>query len=421
MKGHDAARATAERVARESYGKLMAFLSVRSGDVAGAEDALAEAFAAALASWPDTGVPEKPEAWLLTTARRRIVDFARRAKTRADAQTHLTLLMDERDTANDAELPDERLALMFACSHPAIDEALRAPLILQTVLGFDAEAIASAFLISPAAMRQRLVRAKAKIRDAGIPFQVPAREDLGVRLEAVLEAVYAAYAEGWSDPVGSDPARRNLAEEAIWLGRLLVWLLPAEAEARGLLALMLFTEARRAARRDADGNFVPLHRQDAALWNAELLDEAEALLHHAAQSNSIGRYQLEAAIQSAHSARRSGSATDWAAITALYDALYAFTGSPVVAINRAIAIAETRGPEIGLAHLDAISGERGIEGYQPYWAARAELLSRLARIDEAEGAFAQAIGLESDAAVRRFLQEKQSRLRARMSGPATPG
>ena len=412
MKGHNAARAAAERVARESYGKLMAFLAARSGDVAGAEDALAEAFATALAVWPDAGVPDKPEAWLLTAARRRIVDFARRAKTRASAQDHLALLMDERDAATDAELPDERLALMFACSHPAIDEALRAPLVLQTVLGFDADAIASAFLISPAAMRQRLVRAKAKIRDAGIPFQVPARSDLAPRLEAVLEAVYAAYAEGWSDPLGSDIARRNLAEEAIWLGRLLVWLLPQEPETRGLLALMLFTEARRAARRDPDGDFVPLDLQDPSQWDSRLLDEAEALLSEAARSNSIGRYQLEAAIQSAHTARRFSGRTDWAAIADLYDALYAFTGSAVVAINRAIAVAETRGAEAGLAHLDAISGERGMDTYQPYWAARAELLSRLARIDEAERAFALAIGLESDAAVRRFLQQKQTRLRA---------
>ncbi|HLQ02751.1 MAG TPA: DUF6596 domain-containing protein, partial [Burkholderiales bacterium] len=406
LEGELQARETAEAVARRSYGKLIAFLSARTGDVAGAEDALSDAFAAALDDWPERGIPETPEAWLLTVARRKMIDAVRRRRTGEAAAPDLQLMAEELEAAaaSEAPIPDDRLRLMFACAHPAIDPGVRAPLILQTILGFDAATIASAFLISPSTMGQRLVRAKTRIKQAGIPFRVPERADLRERLDAVLEAIYAAFAEGWSDPAGTEIRRRNLAEEGIWLGGLVASLLPEEPEALGLLALMLHAEARRGARRDARGEYVPLADQDPSLWNAQLIAEAEALLLRASGMGAIGRYQLEAAVQSAHAARRLTGRTDWAAIVQIYDTLSAITDSPVVAINRAIALAETRGPAAGLAALDALSEDARLADYQPYWAARAELLARTDEVDAADQAYERAIGLESDPAVRRFLQ-----------------
>lgn len=406
------ARAAAEAAARQSYGKLVAWLAARTRDVTAAEDALADAFAAALERWPKSGVPEKPEAWLLAVARRRRVDAVRRRLTREAARDHLKLIAEEMEARmTDEELPDERLRLMFACAHPAIEPGVRAPLILQTVLGFDAATIASAFLVSPATMGQRLVRAKTRIREAGIPFRVPERAELGERLGAVLEAIYAAFAEGWSDPAGTETQRRNLATEGIWLGRLVARLMPQEPEALGLLALMLFAEARRTARRSAEGDFVPLAEQDCDLWDRALIDEAEALLSHAASSGVVGRYQLEAAVQSAHAARRLTGRTDWPAIRALYDALFSIAGSPVVAINRAVALAETEGAVAGLAALYVLGDDKRLNEYQPYWAARAGLLARLGQVPQATEAYDRAIGLERDPAVRRFLQGKRAALR----------
>ncbi|HET6159821.1 MAG TPA: DUF6596 domain-containing protein [Dongiaceae bacterium] len=398
--------AAAEAVARQSYGKLVAFLAARTRDVAAAEDALSDAFAAALADWPAHGVPQKPEAWLLAVARRKAVDADRRRRISSEATSDLRLMAEELESrmASEAEIPDERLSLMFACAHPAIEAGIRAPLILQTILGFDAATIASAFLVAPATMGQRLVRAKQKIAVAGIPFRLPERTDLPERLEAVLEAIYATFTEGWSDPAGTELRRRNLAEEGIWLGRLVVSLLPEEPESLGLLALMLYAEARRTARRDAEGEYVPLGEQDTALWDAVLIAEAEALLRAASVKGALGRYQLEAAIQSAHVVRRLTGRADWAAIERLYDALSALTQSPVVAINRAVAIAETQGPAAGLAALDAIAEDSRLAEYQPYWAARAGLLARSGAPGEADRAYQLAIGLESDPAVRRFLE-----------------
>ncbi|MER8487211.1 RNA polymerase sigma factor [Mesorhizobium australicum] len=405
------ARAAAETAARQSYGKLVAWLAARTRDVAAAEDALADAFAAALERWPRTGVPEKPEAWLLAVARRRRVDAVRRRLTSEAGREHLKLIAEEAEARMiDDDLPDERLRLMFACAHPAIEPGVRAPLILQTILGFDAATIASAFLLSPSTMGQRLVRAKSRIRETGIPFRVPERAELGERLGAVLEAIYAAFAEGWSDPAGTETRRRNLATEGIWLGRLVASLLPDEPEALGLLALMLFAEARRAARRDPAGEYVPLAEQDHALWDHALVDEAEALLGRAATMGTIGRYQLEAAVQSAHAARRLRGRTDWAAIRGLYEALFSIAGSPVVAINRAVAIAETEGAVAGLAALYVLGDDKRLNDYQPYWAARAGLLARLGQGAQAVEAYDRAIGLERDPAVRRFLQAKRAAL-----------
>ena len=407
------ARDAAEAVARRSNGRLVALLASRLRDVAGAEDALSEAFAAALDDWSAHGVPGNPEAWLLTVARRKAIDASRRRRTRTLAGDPLRLISEELEAAaaRTSALPDERLSLMFACAHPAIERGIRAPLMLQTLLGFDAAAIGSAFLVAPGAMRQRLVRAKNKIREAGIPFEVPERAELAERLEAVLEAIYATFAEGWSDPAGTEARRRNLADEGIWLGRLVVSLLPEEAEAQGLLALMLYAQARRGARRDADGEYVPLEQQDPAAWDPALIGEAEALLRRASALPGVGRYQLEAAVQSAHVVRRLHGRSDWAAIERIYDALLALTGSPVVAINRAIAVGTTRGPAAGLAALEPLSQDARLADYQPYWAARAGLLARTGRVDEADDAYRRAIGLERDPAVRRFLERRRAGLR----------
>jgi RNA polymerase sigma-70 factor (ECF subfamily) len=407
------AREAAEAVARRSYGRLVALLAARTRDVAGAEDALADAFATALVEWPARGVPRSPEAWLLTVARRRWIDATRRRRSAEQGAGHVRLLAEELadEAAREEALPDQRLALMFACAHPALAPGVRAPLILQTVLGFDAAAIGSAFLVSPATMGQRLVRAKRKIREAGIPFHVPGKDELAPRLEDVLEALYAAFAEGWSDPAGADPRRRNLSDEGIWLARLVVSLLPDQPEALGLLALMLYAQARRGARRDAAGEYVPLAEQDPAAWDAELVAEAEALLSRASALPGAGRFQLEAAVQSAHVAPRlRGAPADWAAIERLYDALLARTGSPVVAVNHAVALAETQGPAAGLAALAALAGDSRIADYQPYWAARAELLARSGDAAAADEAYARAIGLESDPAVRRFLARRRAEL-----------
>ncbi|HEX5122445.1 MAG TPA: DUF6596 domain-containing protein [Rhodanobacteraceae bacterium] len=409
--GDGRARDAAEAVARRSYGKLVAFLASRTRDVAAAEDALSDAFAAALAEWPVKGAPSNPEAWLMTVARRRLIDGARHVRVHADASDDIRLIAETLDAAaDDAAIPDQRLALLFACAHPAIDAAIRAPLMLQVVLGLDAKAIASAFLTSPDAMAKRLVRAKQKIREAGIPFRIPARDELQARTDTVLDAIYAAFAEGWTDPAGTDAARRDLAEEALFLARLAAELLPDEAEALGLLALVLYAESRRRARRDASGGFVPLDAQDPLAWDISMIDEAEALLRRACTLGAIGRYQLEAALQSAHVARRRSGRAGWPAVVELYDALLALTHSPVVAINRALAIAETRGADAALAALPDADADERLGRYQPYWAARAELLARSGANDEARGAYELAIGLERDEAIRRFLQQRQAAL-----------
>jgi RNA polymerase sigma-70 factor (ECF subfamily) len=409
-----AARA-AEAAARQSYGKLIAFLAARTRDVAGAEDALSEAFAAALAEWPVRGVPRSPDAWLLTVARRRLVDAARRRRLDQAATEQLSWLAELAvDEDDEPAVPDRRLGLLFACAHPGIDPSVRAPLMLQLVLGFDAATIASAFLVAPATMGQRLTRAKAKIREAGISVEVPERAALGERLDAVLDAIYAAYTEGWSDPQGADARRRNLADEAIWLGRVLASLLPDEAEALGLLSLMLHAQARADARRSASGEYVPLSEQDPARWVAAMIDEAEMLLMRASRCDGVsGRYQLEAAVQSAHAVRRCTGRADWVAIEQLYDALCVLTSSPVAALNRAVALAETRGVAAALAALDALADDARLAEYQPYWAARADLLTRTGAVDAALGAYQQAIGLERDPAVRRFLQQRAAAAAAR--------
>ena len=418
------AQHAAEAAARRSYGKLIAFLAARTGDVALAEDCLSDAFAKAHVDWPAHGTPANAEAWLLTVARRRMIDAYRHRRSGEQVARELGWLFDELDEsaglARDGApaIPDDRLRLMFACAHPALDDAVRAPLILQTTLGLDAGTIASAFLVAPATMGQRLVRAKAKIRQARIPFRVPDHDELPTRLATVLDAIYAAFAEGWADPAGADARQRNLAEESLWLGRVVASLLPREPEALGLLALMLHAHARRGARRSPAGDYVPLDQQDPAQWDAAMIDEAEVLLTAASRLDSAGRYQLEAAVQSAHAVRRRGARADWAAVAPLYAALEALTGSPVVRINHAVALAHTRGAAAGLAALDALAGSphaTRLADYQPYWAARAELHARCGDTAAAAPAYERAIGLERDPAVRRFLQQRRAALPAARS------
>ncbi len=395
---------TAEAVLRRSYGKLVAFLAARAGDVAAAEDALSEAFAAALVAWPLKGSPANPEAWLLTVARRRLIDADRRRRTGERLAEGIEA------AAAAPEIPDRRLGLLFACAHPAIEAGIRAPLMLQVVLGLDAKAIAAAFLTSPAAMGKRLGRAKNKIRQAGIPFDIPAREELPGRLAAVLDAIYAAFAEGWTDPGGTDVVRRELTGEALFLAGLVAELLPQEPEALGLLAFMLHAEARRRARRDPNGEYVPLAAQDTALWDWRMIEAAEGLLRRASALGSLGRYQLEGALQSAHVHRRRTGQNNWAAVVRLYDALLTLTDSPVVAINRALAVGELHGPAAALETMPEATIDPRLAEYQPYWAARAELLAKRGAHAEARRAYEIAIGLERDPAVRRFLQGRQAAL-----------
>ncbi len=401
------AQRAVERAARDSYGRLVAFLAARSRDVAAAEDALGDAFKIALETWPRSGVPEKPEAWLLVAARRRLIDNARHARVQAEAAPTLLAAADEAQHRADLDVvfPDERLKLLFICAHPAIDAGARTPLMLQTVLGLDAARIASAFLVRPSAMGQRLSRAKAKIRDAAIRFELPEAHQLQPRLAAVLEAIYAAYGSGWEDVAGADRRRKGLAREALDLGRLLSRLMPSEPEVQGLLALMLHCEARRDARRTAAGEYVPLSEQDVARWSKDLIEEAERNLSAAEKAGRIGRFQLEAAIQSVHARRAWTGRTDWEAIALLYEGLVRLAPIIGALVGRAAAMAEARGPATGWGLLEAIPPE-AVATYQPYWALAAHLLKRMQRFEEAEDAYSRAIGLCEDPAMREFLVQQ---------------
>jgi predicted RNA polymerase sigma factor len=396
-----------ERVARESYGRLVAYLFSHTRDVASAEDAFGNALVAALTSWPRDGVPHNPEAWLLTAARHALIDVSRHQRVVLESEPTLKFLTENStETTLSTQFPDERLKLLFVCAHPAIDPAMHTPLMLQTVLGLDAAHIAHAFLVSPKTMGQRLVRAKTKIRGGGIQFDIPQERELPQRLDAVLEAIYAAFGIGWDDMVGVDQRGRDLAEEAIWLARVLLELMPNQAEVQGLLALMLHCEARRGARRAPDGRYIPLSEQDPALWSLPLVEEAEHHLGEAYKQGRSGRFQLEAAIQSVHADRARSGRIDWAAIALFYKQLIHVSPSVGRKTGYAAAVAEVNGPEAGLAILDAID-VAVVSAYQPYWAVRAHLLERLGRTPEAVDAYNRAIGLAEDPAVRQFLLQKR--------------
>ena len=393
------ARRAAESAARTSYGRLLALTARRTRDIGAAEDALADAFRAGLEQWPESGVPDNPEAWLLTVARRASGHAYTRA-TRAEQAQATLMLLDEESTATPAPIfADKRLELMFVCAHPAIEPAMHTPLMLQIVLGLDAARIAAAFVTAPAAIGQRLVRAKTKIRDAGIAFDIPDPEAIEDRLAAVLSAIYAAYGTGWDDVIGADPKRRGLTSEALFLARLVVDLCPQEPEPRGLLALMLYCEARSTARRSADGSFVPLDRQDIGLWSAPMIAEAEQQLRTAATAARYGRFQTEAAIQSLHIGARLTGLPHHAALAQLYDLLAARDPAIGVLVARAVAHGAIDAV-VGLGLLEALPEAR-VAAYQPFWAARAHLERQAGRDDSA--ARDRAIGLSSDPAVRAFL------------------
>jgi len=393
-----------EDVARNAYGRLIAYLAARTGDVVGAEDALSDAFVTALQKWPAEGVPQKPEAWLLHVARNRLFDAARHQQVSERYKPFLQQMAEEAETVADTQehFPDERLKLLFVCAHPAIEAGARTPLMLQTVLGIDAARIASAFLVSPAAMSQRLVRAKNKIRDAAIPFHVPDPPDWNDRLAFVLDAIYAAYTTGWESLMETASTHHALAAEAITLGQTLVHLMPAEPEAHGLLALMLHCEARRAARYANNGEFVPLDKQDTSLWSQPMIDEAEKHLRSAAAFKRMGRYQLEAAIQSIHASRAVSGRINWPEIVLLYDGLMQIAPGIGSLVARAVAIGQAGQPAAGLAALEEIPASR-IANYQPYWAAQGHLLWLLNRKEEAQKAFTRAASLTDDPALREYL------------------
>jgi RNA polymerase sigma-70 factor (ECF subfamily) len=405
------ARRVVEHVARVSYARLVSYLAARCRDVASAEDALSDAFAAALRTWPSDGVPNKPEAWLLHAARRRLVDRARLELTQdANAEALRQLMAEAEELSTAMSFPDERLKLLFVCAHPAIDPRVHTPLMLQAVLGLEAAEIAAAFVTPAATMGQRLSRAKAKIRDTRIAFEVPSGAELSSRLFAVLEAIYAAYAFGWDDVDGADDKRRGLSEEAVWLARTVVDLLPEEPEALGLLALFKYCEARRPARRTTAGEYVPISEQDTSKWDLAQLTEAERLLARAAAFSRPGRFQLEAAVQSAHVERLRTGRVDWNAIAVLYEGLIRVAPTLGALLGRAAAVAEAHGSAAGLALLDQLDAS-DVQTHQPYWAVRAHLLQRLGRNAEAALAVNKALALTEDATVRRFLERKFADLR----------
>jgi len=404
-----AAHAAIEAVARDSYGRLVAYIASRTGDIADAQDALSDALVAALENWPTNGVPDKPEAWLLHVASNRLIDASRRRKTRRDAEPLLQELVKEAEatTTEHESFPDERLKLLFVCAHPAIDVAARTPLMLQAVLGIDAARIASAFLASPAAMSQRLVRAKHKIRDARIPFRVPEPPELEERVSFVLDAIYTAYTSGWESLMETASTHHALAAEAIALGRTLTQLMPREPEAYGLLALMLHCEARCKARYTSRGEFVPLDQEDTALWSQSMIQEAEKDLRSAAEFKRLGRYQLEAAIQSIHATRAQTGRIEWKEIALLYEGLVRIAPGIGSLVGRAVAVAQAGEPAAGFAALEQIPPDQTSD-YQPYWAARGHLLRLLNRNGEAREAYNRAASLTDDPALREYLLQRSA-------------
>lgn len=403
------AHAAVEDVVRGSYGRLLAYLASGTRDIAAAEDALADALLAALRTWPERGVPARPDSWLVTVARRNLVDLSRRRATATRALPQLAVLLQEggADGPTGSGIPDVRLQLMFACTHPAVAEPVRSPLMLQTVLGLDAARIASVFLVPTATMAQRLVRAKTTIRAAGIPFTVPPDDVLPQRLGAVLDAVYAAYTAGWDAPgdpttVPHGSAGTDLAHEAVRLARLLVELVPDHAEGHGLLALLLHCEARRPARRTPDGVFVPLDQQDTRLWSREVMARAEHHLARALPLGDVGPYQLMAAVQSVHNRRAVTGVTDHAAVAALYEGLVQVSPTAGARVAHAAAVSAAGDPARALALLDDLPSAR-VGGYQPYWVVRSSVLDRLGRRVDAAEARATAVALTTDDAVRAHL------------------
>ncbi len=390
-----------ERIFRAEYGRAVAVLTRKLGDISLAEEAVQDAFEIALHRWPAEGVPPAPAGWIITTARNRAIDRLRREASR-DARQEAAMQLLEREEPAEHDVNDDRLRLIFTCCHPALATEAQLALTLRLMGGLTTAEIAHAFLVPEPTLAQRISRAKAKIRAAGIPYRIPGADELPARLASVLGVVYLVFNEGYSASGGAELVRDELCDEAIRLGRLLVELLPSEPEAKGLLALMLLTDARRAARTDDDGAFVQLPAQDRGMWDRTRIEEGQALLRECLRRNEPGPYQLQAAINAVHSDARTAADTDWAQIVALYDQLYSLVPSDVVALNRAVAVAETDGPVAGLRLLEGLQLSR----YHLFRSVRADMLRRMGRNAEAAEAYRGAIELCGNEQERAFLERQ---------------
>src|ERR1700756_3626869 len=405
---------TIETLYRSESGRVLATLVGLLGDLDLAEEAMHEAFAAALESWPKTGIPEKPRPWLISTARFKAIDvIRRRARFDGETQKDFALYMEAHTSeapGGDEEIKDDRLRLIFTCCHPALPPEGQVALTLREICGLTTEEIARAFLTMPATLAQRIVRAKAKIREASIPYEVPGPQELPERLGAVLQVIYLVFNEGYSAAAGAEVTRAELTGEAIRLGRLLTELQP-EPEIMGLLALMLLQESRRAARTSPTGELILLENQDRALWNRKQIAEGVELLEKALQSRAFGAYTLQAAIAAVHADAESVAATDWRQIVALYNQLVRIQPSPVVLLNRAVAIAMRDGPEVGLTHIDAVLEDGELADYYLAHSARADMCRRLGRTAEARSSYEKALALTQQEPERQFLQERIRQLK----------
>ena len=391
---------------RAEYGRAVAILVRVFGDIDVAEEAVADAFTAAVQRWPAEGLPPSPTGWIITTARNRAIDRLRRESSRVSRHVQAALLHARDEPMEEGPVRDERLRLIFTCCHPALGRAAQVALTLRLLGGLTTAEIARAFLVPEPTMAQRLVRAKGKIRDARIPYRVPDPEDLPGRLQSVLAVVYLIFNEGYAASSGAELVRADLCAEAVRLGRLLAELMPDEPEVSGLLALMLLAQSRQAARTTADGDLVPLADQDRDRWDRGLVAQGQALVRDCLRRNDPGIYQIQAAIGAVHSDAPSAAATDWPQIVQLYDQLLAYDASPLVALNRAVAVAEVAGPATALALVDAVD----LEPYYLFHAIRADLLRRLGRDGEARGAYEAAIELTDNGAVRDFLRRRRQSL-----------